>query len=181
MEPAVTLRSAGLDDVLMLRHWDRQPHVVAAHSDDPANYDPQDDWDWATEIPRVLDWRELLVAEANGRPVGVVQIIDPAREETHYWGDVPEGLRALDIWIGEADDLGRGYGAETMRLALARCFAPPEVTAVIIDPLASNVRAIRLYERLGFRFVERRRFEGDDCAVYRLERTDHLPLREDLR
>ena len=26
------------------------------------------------------------------------------------------------------------------------------------------------YERLGFRFVERRRFGGDECCVYRLER-----------
>jgi len=26
------------------------------------------------------------------------------------------------------------------------------------------------YERLGFRFVERRRFGEDDCFVYRLDR-----------
>jgi aminoglycoside 6'-N-acetyltransferase len=35
--------------------------------------------------------------------IGFVQIIDPAREESHYWGDAPGGLRAIDIWIGEAD------------------------------------------------------------------------------
>ena len=57
-----------------------------------------------------------------------------------------------------------------MRVALARCFVDPLVTAVIIDPLASNVRAQRFYERLGFVFVERRRFGDDDCFVYRLDR-----------
>ena len=52
----------------------------------------------------------------------------------------------LVTWIGEAADLGRGYGTQMMRLALDRCFAPPEVSAVIIDPLASNTRAIRSEE-----------------------------------
>jgi aminoglycoside 6'-N-acetyltransferase len=60
-----------------------------------------------------------------------------------------------------------------MRLALDRCFAEPAVSAVLVDPLAANVRAHRLYERLGFRFVERRRFGADDCCVYRLERSDY--------
>jgi aminoglycoside 6'-N-acetyltransferase len=47
------------------------------------------------------------------------------------------------------------------------------VTAVIIDPLAANTRAHRFYERLGFRFVERRGFGDDDCFIYRLERADY--------
>ena len=172
----VALRPARPADVPLLRRWERQSHVVSAHTDEPDGYDPDEEWDWEAEIPRVLDWRELIVAEADGRPVGFVQIIDPAREETHYWGDAPKGLRAIDVWIGEADDLGRGHGTDIMRLALARCFAPPDVAAVVIDPLASNVRAIRFYERLGFRFVERRQFGDDDCAVYRLERADARPL-----
>lgn len=41
---------------------------------------------------------------------------------------------------------------------------------MLIDPLASNERSHRFYERLGFRFVERRSFGEDDCFVYRLER-----------
>jgi aminoglycoside 6'-N-acetyltransferase len=37
----------------------------------------------------------------------MIQIIDPAQEETHYWGDVEAELRAIDIWIGEESDLDR--------------------------------------------------------------------------
>ncbi len=132
--------------------------------------DPNDEWNWEEELARSPDWREQLLAEVDGRPVGFLQIIDPAREESHYWGDVPANLRAIDIWIGEAADLGRGYGSAMMHLALARCFADPAVTAVLIDPLASNTRAIRFYERLGFRLVGRRWFGADDCAVHRLDR-----------
>jgi aminoglycoside 6'-N-acetyltransferase len=57
-----------------------------------------------------------------------------------------------------------------MALALDRCFAADGVEAVIIDPLETNSRACRFYERLGFRFIDRRRFGDDDCVVYRLDR-----------
>lgn len=59
-----------------------------------------------------------------------------------------------------------------MRLALDRCFADPAVAAVLVDPLATNARAHRFCERLGFRFVEPRRFGPDDCFVYHLDRAD---------
>ncbi|GAB4496572.1 MAG: GNAT family N-acetyltransferase [Saprospiraceae bacterium] len=160
----IQLRPATIADLELLQHWDEQPHVLES--------DPNDDWEWETELLRDPDWREQLIAESDGHPIGFVQIIDPAREESHYWGDEPDNLRAIDIWIGEAKDTGKGYGSEMMRLALRRCFADPAVEAVLIDPLASNTAAQRFYERLGFRFVERRQFGDDDTFVYRLERAD---------
>lgn len=162
MTHPIILRPATIADAPLLQHWDEQPHIIES--------DPNDDWDWETELLRTPDWREQLIAELAGRPIGFIQIIDPAKEETHYWGDVPDHLRAIDIWIGALSDTGKGYGTEMMRLALERCFADATVTAVLIDPLATNTAAHRFYERLGFTFVERRRFGEDDTFVYRLER-----------
>lgn len=162
MTGAIVLRPAALTDLELLQRWDEEPHVVES--------DPNDDWGWEVELARSPDWREQLVAEADGRPIGFVQIIDPAREESHYWGDCPPDLRAIDIWIGEADALGQGYGTEMMRQAIDRCFAEPAVTAILIDPLQSNTAAIRFYERLGFQAVGPRRFGEDDCLVMRLNR-----------
>ena len=142
--------------------------------------DPNDDWHWEVELDRTPDWREQLIAEIDGRPIGFIQIIDPAREESHYWGNIAANLRAIDIWIGEATDLGKGYGTKMMQLALARCFADADVTAVLIDPLVSNTRVHRFYERLGFRWVERRQFGEDDCFVYRLNREDWQSKNVDL-
>lgn len=157
------LRKATLDDVELLQYWDTKPHVIAASG--------EDDWfDWPAELAADPPWREMLIAEAEGRPIGILQIIDPAEEETHYWGEIEPGFRAIDIWIGEETDLGRGFGAEMMRLALARCFALPDVTAVLIDPLLSNKRAQNFYEKLGFKPVERRVFETDECLVMRIDR-----------
>jgi aminoglycoside 6'-N-acetyltransferase len=61
-----------------------------------------------------------------------------------------------------------------MRMALERCFANPAVTAVIIDPIATNIRAIRFYQRVGFEPVGLRRFGTDECLVMRLERAAWL-------
>lgn len=119
-------------------------------------------------------WREQLIAEIDGKPIGFIQIIDPALEDSHYWGDAAPNLRAIDIWIGEATHLNQGYGTQMMNAAIARCFADPSVTAILIDPLANNTRAHRFYERFGFQFVERRQFGQDDCFVFRLEREDRI-------
>jgi len=160
----IKLRDATVEDVPVLKYWDTKPHVMDA--------DPNDDWNWEYELQRTLSWRRQLIAELAGRPIGVVQIIDPQLEETHYWGDVGDGLRAIDIWIGEEGDLGKGYGTQMMAEALKICFSDSDVLAVIIDPLKSNVKAIRFYQRLGFRWVENKFFGDDECAVHRIERSD---------
>ncbi len=160
--PRVTLRPAAPADAPMLRAWDAAPHVRTATGGG--------DWEWEAELPRQVPWRAFLIAEADGEPVGFLQVIDPAEEETRYWGDCGPRLRAIDIWIGPAAWLGRGVGTQMMRQAIARCFAEPGVAAIVIDPMAGNLRARRFYERLGFREVGPRRFGEDDCVVYRLDR-----------
>jgi aminoglycoside 6'-N-acetyltransferase len=165
----MNLRPATPADLDLLQHWNEQPHVIAAA--------PNANWHWEEELDRTPDWREQLIAEIDGRALGFIQIIDPAQEESHYWGDVAENLRAIDIWIGEETDLGKGYGTKMMQLALAKCFADPSVTAVLVDPLVSNTRVHHFYERLGFRCVDRRQFDEDDCFIYCLNRADWHPPR----
>jgi aminoglycoside 6'-N-acetyltransferase len=168
--PQVTLRRATAADAHWFELWDDDPDVVAATSDDPAATVAFSGADWSKEIAAQSDVSQYWIAELEGRPIGALQIIDPHLEPTHYWGDVPPNLRAIDIWIGAPQDRGRGRGSGMMRLALTHCFADPRVSAVIIDPLASNVRAHRFYARLGFAPVERRKFGDDDCLVHELTR-----------
>jgi aminoglycoside 6'-N-acetyltransferase len=162
MNLPLILRPATGADVSLLRRWDEEPHIKASN--------PNDDWNWEEELGVPSPGREQLIAELAGRAIGFIQIIDPAREASHYWGDCAENQRAIDIWIGEASCLGKGHGTAMMNLAIARCFAPLDVTGILIDPLKSNERARRFYERFGFKFVEDRHFGDDLCAVYFLSR-----------
>lgn len=159
---SIHLRTAQAEDQPLLEYWDQQAHVIAS--------DPDDDWDWAKELAYDPPWREQLVAELDGHPLGFLQIIDPAEEVTHYWGEIEPHLRAIDIWIGAADQLGKGYGTKMMQLAIQRCFQDKKVKAILVDPLATNHGAHRFYERLGFLRTEERVFSGRLCYIYRLDR-----------
>lgn len=167
----ITLRPATPADIPVLEQWDRDPDVLRAITDDAEpervleSYD-----DWADELAADSEVMYHLIAELDGRPIGALQICDPHREPTHYWGDIEPDLRAIDIWIGSPADRNQGHGAEIMRQAHALCFADPSVRAIVIDPLATNTRAIAFYRRLGYRDVGRRHFGPDDCLVLRLDR-----------
>jgi aminoglycoside 6'-N-acetyltransferase len=162
----VRLRRADIGDLEILKYWETQPHVMESGI--------EDEWEWETELLRNPPWRDQLIAEVDGRPIGVLQIIDPAEEDTHYWGDVEAGLRAIDIWIGEAEFLNRGFGTQMMNQALERCFADPEVNSILIDPLKRNLKAHRFYRRFGFKELGQRFFGDDDCLVFRLNRDDYI-------
>jgi RimJ/RimL family protein N-acetyltransferase len=80
----------------------------------------------------------------------------------------------------EPNWLGKGYGEIMMRLAFQLCIADSLVTAIVIDPRASNVRAHRFCRRLGFEPVCHRRFGDDDCLVHELTREDwHTHFEDD--
>ncbi len=160
------MRLATYEDLELLEEWDRQEHVIAS--------DPDTDWNWDKELRYEPPWRQQLVAEVDGRPVGFVQIIDPAEEETHYWGDVSKNHRAIDIWIGMPEDLGKGYGSQMMNLSINRCFSNPDVEAILIDPLKTNFRAINFYRRFGFTHIEDRKFGDSWCSVMVLSRQVHV-------
>lgn len=172
IDPRMKLRIATMADVPVLDRWDREPDVIAATSDDPDAVKAFGDTCWPDELAQMDGFSRYYIAELDGRPVGAMQIIDPHSETTHYWGEIEPGLRAVDIWIGAARDRGRGHGETMMRLAFQLCFADPAVTAIVIDPLASNERAHRFYRRLGFEPVARRMFGEDDCLVHRLTREE---------
>lgn len=109
-----------------------------------------------------------------------MEIADPARADDAYWAGwlaahpayAARSLRAIDIWIGETDALGRGHGTRMMQAAIARVFDGGVVDAVLLDPLATNSGARRLYARLGFAELGPWSFGRDDCIVMVLDRAD---------
>lgn len=168
--PPVTLRAATAADAALLAAWDREPHVIACSSDNPMAEVAFEGNDWTDELTHSAYELTYVMAEVEGRPVGVMAICDPHTEPSHYWGEVEPDLRAIDIWIGPTEWLNRGVGTVMMTGMIDRCFSEPQVKAIIIDPLNTNTNAHRFYQQLGFEVVGRRMFDEDDCLVHRLER-----------
>jgi aminoglycoside 6'-N-acetyltransferase len=160
----ITFRESIPSDLETLLHWDEQTHVI--------NSDPDDEWNWESELKRNPAWRKQIMAELNGKPLGFIQIINAKEEETHYWGKVSDGIAAIDIWIGEENNLGKGYGTIMMNYAIEQCFADIRINEILIDPLESNTAAHRFYERVGFKFLRHQKFGDQNCRVYSLKRVD---------
>lgn len=105
--------------------------------------------------------RFILVAtdEEGESPIGYFQ---------HY--SVSEGLMGIDQFIGEEAYLGRGIGTRAIRMFVEMIARMHQPTAIILDPSPENSRAIKCYEKAGFRHYETRRTaEGRLAHMMRLE------------
>lgn len=63
----------------------------------------------------------------------------------------------VGIGIGDRADWGRGYGTDAMRLILRYAFTELNLYRVSLSVFEYNPRAIRSYEKCGFRLEGRRR------------------------
>jgi RimJ/RimL family protein N-acetyltransferase len=84
---------------------------------------------------------DLVVVGAQAQPIGLVSLWDRA---------IPHQAAEISIWIG------RGYrdagnGTEALRLVLRYAFAGLALHKVYLRVLAYNARAIRAYQKCGFR------------------------------
>lgn len=154
MSPGVvTLRSMTEEDLGMLHDWLNRPHIV--------------EW-WGGERPSLEEVREhyhpCALAEANvtpyvgmldGRPFAYAQSYVAIGSGDGWWQDETDpGVRGIDQSIGESALLGQGYGTLLVRALVDLLFADPRVSKVQTDPSPQNLRAIRCYEKAGFRRVK---------------------------
>ncbi|MDR3313474.1 MAG: GNAT family N-acetyltransferase [Oscillospiraceae bacterium] len=61
----------------------------------------------------------------------------------------------LGVFIGEAEDRSQGFGAEAIRLVLGYAFGTLNLHSVELFVHGDNARAIRCYEKVGFRVAGR--------------------------
>lgn len=97
------------------------------------------------ELVRGADDDEVWLAiELDGRLIGLVG---------YYEQEEPEYRSAgLDVTL-HPDFIGRGLGAEALRTLARWLFDERGHHRLTIDPAANNPRAIRCYERVGFKPV----------------------------
>jgi len=86
--------------------------------------------------------------EPGWRPIGVSSLTAI---------DLPGGTATFRILIGAPADRGKGYGTDAVRLVLAHGFGTMGLRNLTLDVFAFNDRAIRIYEALGFREIDRQR------------------------
>lgn len=102
------------------------------------------------------DPTELLIAELDGRPIGMLQRYrlaeDPAYERALEPAGAPRPAAGLDYLIGEADLTGRGLGPQMIVEGSAGAWtAYPEIVAIVVVVQADNRPSWRALEKAGYR------------------------------
>ena len=136
------------NDLPMIGAWIAAPHAAAWWGDPEREI---------AEIREHIDSVsvEPLIVELDGKPIAYLQAYDPHLEDDHPYQDQPFGTIGLDLTIGEPTLVGVGHGSALLRQFVAQLFAEG-TPRVIIDPDPTNARAIRAYEKAGFRAFELR-------------------------
>ena len=138
-------------DLPVVAEWLARPHV-AERWDDPAG---------AQEIAEHIDSIsvEPFVIELDGEPIGYLQCYDPHLEDNHPYQDQPTGTVGIDQFIGEEELVGVGHGSRLIAEFVEQLLEDG-APRVLVDPDPANTRAIRAYEKAGFRPI------GERTSIY---------------
>jgi UDP-4-amino-4,6-dideoxy-N-acetyl-beta-L-altrosamine N-acetyltransferase len=132
------LKPTDQDTILRWRNSD----YVRTHMFTPDLIAPEEHAGWFEKV-LLMDPRLYRVLSLADRDLGFVSF---ARDDDLYaiwtWG----------LYIGE-QDAPRGSGSALGAMALTHAFTELEAIQVVSEAMAANERAIRLYDRLGFRRV----------------------------
>ena len=97
-----------------------------------------------------------VILEYEGDSIGYGQIYPITDEgcEEYEYDNRNETVYGMDQFIGEPDYWDRGIGTEYLKLVLQFLREEKQADAVIMDPHQDNVRAIKCYQKAGFRIIK---------------------------
>lgn len=176
--PDIDFRPLSRGDLPAMASWLARPHVAQWWTPESfdelrAHYEPV--------IAGVGTTRAYVVL-LDGEPAGFIQSYVALDSGDGWWPDESDpGVRGIDQFLARESDLGRGIGTAMVRRFCELLFADPAVTRLQVDPAPANVRAIRCYEKAGFRAAREVVTPDGPALLMRLERPARGGWRADRR
>lgn len=147
-----TFRPVSASDIPLMHEWLQRPHVAEWWDGVPTLEEVAEEY---AEVIRGEGPVRCYIAYLDDTPIGFIQSYRAA--ETHadgWWLDEHDpGVYGIDQFLAEPSMLGQGVGTAMIRAFVDTLFEDSAVTRVQLDPDPSNARAIRSYEKVGFRAV----------------------------
>ena len=134
-------RPMSAEDLPLVRNWLARPHVAEWWHD-------ADVFDFVSGDLGHLDMAQFIVT-VDARPLGYLQCYNMSEWNSGF-GPQPAGTRGIDQFIGEPGMVERGHGSAFIRAFIDGLMAAG-IPRVLTDPDPANTRAIRAYEKAGFR------------------------------
>ncbi len=133
MSALISFRFLDYSDIPLFMQWVSRPHVVAWWDPPPIN--EVEAWcAHPTEDSR-SDLHYIAVQKDLG-PIGFIQTYFAVEGHQDGWwlNEHDPGVRGIDQFLADADQLGRGLGTALIRAFVAMQFEDPSVTRIQCDP-----------------------------------------------
>lgn len=150
IQTPITLRRMTAGDIPMLHGWLNRPHLMK--------------W-WGGESPTLAQVHEKYVSKTlaasrviayvgmlGERPFAYAQSYVALGAGGGWWeAETDPGVRGIDQFIADPELLGKGFGTRLVCAVVDVIFSDSQVSKIQADPAPHNFRAIRCYEKAGFR------------------------------
>jgi len=152
----VRLRAIERSDIPMFVRWFNDPELLQYLS----MYVPMSqasEEQWFERVLKDESQHVFVIETAEGTPIGNLGL---------FGIDWKNRSAGFGIGIGEKEYLDQGYGSDALRTLLRFAFAEMNLNRVFLHVYDFNQRAIRCYEKAGFRHEGRLRQAQFTCGRY---------------
>lgn len=136
-------------DLPLLADWLARPHLQEWWRDGEITIESIRE----KYLPNIIgdDVRPFIVYSDNF-PFGYIQYYDASKGNPDWWPDKPgEGVVGIDQFIADESLLNKGIGTRMISQFVQHLMNDLSITEIRVDPGPDNLRAIRCYEKVGFR------------------------------
>ncbi len=142
------------EDYALMAKWRSDPEVLTYYGgrDKPLSLDGAR----AKYRPRVLGQENVTpcIVELDETPIGYMQFYTASDADKRRFGfPGEERICGIDLFIGETRFWNQGIGTRMVATMLDYLFLEQKADRVMIDPEMWNRRAVRCYEKAGFKKV----------------------------
>jgi diamine N-acetyltransferase len=156
----VYLRALEPSDVDRTRRWHNDPELYATLVN-PFRYvshAAEEEWIRHKAAYSQTEIQLAICLKEGERHIGDVHLTEIDWVSRHAW---------VGIFIGEAQHQSQGYGQQALRLILRHAFGDLGLRRLYLTVLDDNARAIRVYEKCGFRIEGRLRQHAYKCGRFK--------------
>ena len=136
------------DDTEILTKWMNDRAVTDGLGDTLRQYNLVSEKDWLDNTMRKGDYAYAIVCAETDKIIGSIGMFEVV--QIH-------GTAVVGLFIGEAENRGKGYGTEAMKLLVGYAFDVLNLRNIMLNVYEFNENAQKSYLKVGFREMGRRR------------------------
>ena len=145
----LSFRPVSIEERALVHRWLSEPHVAK--------------WFYGQGLENTLNHLDEFLCGASSSKYGlgydretpfaffITSSVNKPTDELSCWCSEEGDAVTLDMFIGDLNYIGKGLSISLIREFLAREF--PQVSEVLIDPEASNLLAVHVYQKVGFEIL----------------------------